>query len=290
METKFLETFLAVVKAGSIAGAARVLNVAPTTISQQIKALEKTVGCALLARTGHTVKATSAGHRILERARHIVRDTQDLCTIARTDHLPSGPLLLGAAHSALMRLVPAALKSWNNLYPDIGIFIHPGDSVPLFHQVVDGEIDAAIIGDPVFKIPKTCDWHVLREEELVLITPSDMVVSNPLETLKNSPFIRFDRSYAVGRLVEHFLQHHGISPHAQFELDGIEVITRFVREGLGVAILPRDPLALNLDSRIKYWPLPAPALSRRVGFMLARSSVRAPLAKALLALLKTVEP
>lgn len=289
METKFLETFLTVVKTGSIAAASRVLDLAPTTITQQIKALEKNMDCKLLVRTGHTVKATSAGYRILDRANRIVRESQDLRTLAKTDHLPPGPLLLGASHSALMRLLPAALKVWNNLYPKVGIFIHPGDSVPLFHQAINGEIDAALIGDPLFKIPKNCDWQTLRTEELVLITPYDMVVVDPLETLKNNPFIRFDRSYMVGKLVDRFLQHHNLLPHAQFELDGIEVITRFVREGLGVSILPKDPSAFNQDSKVKYWPLPEPTLSRAIGFIWSRPSVRAPLASALLNILKNLE-
>lgn len=284
METRFLETFLTVVKAGSIAAAARVRGVAPTTIAQQIKALEKDMGCTLLLRAGHTVKPSPAGYRVLERAQHLVRDARDLGAIARTDHLPPGPLLLGVAHFALMRLLPEALKTWNNLYPGIGVFIQPGDSVPLFHQVTAGDIDAAIIGDPLFKTPKTCGWHVLRDEELVLVTPKDMNVLDTLAVLRTSPFIRFDRSYMVGKLVDGFLRTHNIMPESQFELDGVEVITRFIGEGLGVSILPK-PRASHQDGKVRYWPLPPPVPRRKIGFIWALSSVRAPLAAALLEIL-----
>lgn len=289
METKFLETFLAVVKAGSIAGAARNLDLAPTTITQQMKALEKATGCALLVRSGHTVGPTSAGYRILERAHHLVRDVQDLCIIAGTHTLPPGPLRLGAMHSALTRLLPGALKDWNKLYPDIRIFIQPGDSIPLLHLVAKGDIDAAIIGDPLFKIPKTCDWHMLREEELVLITPEDMQATNPLEIIKNKIFIRSDRSYMVGKLVDGFLQLHHISPRSQFELDGIEAITHFVRMGLGVSILPRGPRGSDHEAGVRYWTLPGPVPRRKIGFVTARTSVHLPLAGEMLGILKKLE-
>lgn len=61
METRFLETFVAVIKAGSIAAAARALDIAPTTIRQQINALEKDIGCALLVPLGIPLKPVMRG-------------------------------------------------------------------------------------------------------------------------------------------------------------------------------------------------------------------------------------
>lgn len=277
---------MAVVDAGSIAAAARALDVAPTTIAQQIRALEKVVGCSLLVRSGHTVKATSAGHRILGRARHVVREVHDMCVVATTHDLPPGPLRLGATHSALMGLLPLALKIWNNSYPEIGVFIRPGDSVPLLNQVAEGEIDAAIIGDPLFQIPKSCGWDLLSDEDLVLVTPIAMSIADPLGAIIKGPFIRFDRSYTVGRLVDNFLRQHKIEPNSNLELDGIEVIANFVGEGLGISVLPKCPYVLRRDSGVKWWPLPKPFPSRRVGFAWSRSSVRFPLAIAMKNILK----
>lgn len=281
MEIKFLETYLAVVDAGSIAAAARILDVAPTTIAQQIKALEKEVGCPLLGRAGHTAKPTEAGYRILDRARLVVREAKDMCTVAASDALPAGPLRLGATYSALMGLLPPALRRWNQRYADIEIFIQPGDSVPLVQRVAEGDVDAAVIGDPLFPFPKSCDWALLREEPLVLVTPASMRVDDPLEVIAREPFIRFDRSFMVGKLVDIFLQQHGINPKAQFELDGTEVIAKFVAEGLGVSILPKCPQVVTQDAGTRHWPLPEPCPTRNVGLLWLRSSVRAPLSVAL---------
>src|SRR5471032_2075029 len=131
MDTLFLETFLAVIDCGSIAAAARQLDLAPTTVAQQIKALEKQLDNALLRRSGHTVKPTAAAHRIIERARLIVREARDLRASASSGVLPVGPLRLGATQYALMQLLPPALHEWRRRYPEIEIYIEPGNSQEL---------------------------------------------------------------------------------------------------------------------------------------------------------------
>ncbi|VVD59044.1 LysR family transcriptional regulator [Pandoraea anhela] len=285
MESKFLETYLAIVAAGSIAEAARQLDLPSTTVAQQIKALEKEIGCRLLARAGQTVKPTEAGYRILQGARAVVRETRDMRSQALGDELPAGPLRLGAVHSALMGLLPPALREWNRRYAGIKIFIEPGNSMPLIDKVADGELDAALIVHPLFALPKSCDWVPLRKESLVLLTPATMVVKDPLETIAREPFIRFDRTVVAGKLADDFLVHHSIRPNEQFELDGIEEISKFVSEGLGVSIVPNCPPIGFHDTSVRRWALPFPAPARSVGMLKLRSSVRLPLVKALTRLL-----
>ena len=111
MDTSFLETFVAVAEAGSLAEAARRLDLAPTTVAQQIRALETDIGSQLLRRAGRTVQPTVAGNRILARARTLLREVRDLRSEASEHALPAGPLHLGATPTALMgMLTPALLR------------------------------------------------------------------------------------------------------------------------------------------------------------------------------------
>ena len=54
MDSRFLQSFIAVVDCGSMADAARRLDLPPTTVAQQMRALEADVGCALLTRVGRS--------------------------------------------------------------------------------------------------------------------------------------------------------------------------------------------------------------------------------------------
>jgi DNA-binding transcriptional LysR family regulator len=58
MDTRFVETFLTAVDNGSIAEAARRLNVTPAAAAKRIRALESEVGAVLVRRSGRTVKPT----------------------------------------------------------------------------------------------------------------------------------------------------------------------------------------------------------------------------------------
>ena len=56
MDTRFLETFVQVVETGSIAGAARNMNLTAASVSQRLKSLEGSLGSRLIVRSGRTVK------------------------------------------------------------------------------------------------------------------------------------------------------------------------------------------------------------------------------------------
>ena len=284
MDTRFLQSFVSVVECGSIAEAARQLDMTPATIAQRLRALEAEIGSQLVVRSGRTVKPTVAGTRILERARSVLREVRDLESSATDTALPAGPLRLGAIPTGLTGIVPLILKKWVQRYPGITIYIEPATSTVLYGRVVAGDLDAAVLVHPMFDLPKTCAWHGLRRESLVLLAPTGMKVKDPLATITREPFIRYDRQVVAGKMADDYLRRHGIRPRVRVELDGIEYVAKLVAEGLGVSVLPDWALIGPGNPALKRWPLPAPVPSREVGVFWQRASVRAPLVEAFVAL------
>lgn len=280
MDTRYLQSFLAAADHGSMAEAARHLDLAPTTVAQQIRALEADIGASLLTRSGRTVKPTEVGSRILARARDLLRDVRDLRSEASDTGLPAGPLRLGATPTALMGLLPPPMRRWMRTHPDIPIYIEPGTSAALLARVLSGELDAALLVHPAFELPKSCHWRQLREESLVLLAPRQMVVKDALATAAREPFIRYDRRVVGGKMADDYLRAQGVRPRGHFELDGIEHIAQLVAEGFGVSVLPDWPAGSRPDPRLRRWPLPPPCPARRVGLVWLRTSVRARLADA----------
>jgi DNA-binding transcriptional LysR family regulator len=284
MDSHFLQSFVSVVELGSIAEAARQLDLSTATITQRLRVLEAELGNKLVVRSGRTVVPTVAGTRILERARVILRDVRDMESAATETDLPSGPLRLGATPTGLTGIVPVVLKQWIQAYPDISIFIEPASTSVLYARLLAGELDAAVIVHPQFVLPKTCNWCALRREKLVLVTPADMVVKDALDVVRREPYIRLDRQVIAGKMADDYLRRRGIRPRQRVELDGIETIARLVAQGLGVSVLP-DWAALGpADSTVTRWTLPGPVPARTVGVMWQRSTIRAPLAEAFVAL------
>ena len=281
MDTRFLQSFVTVVDCGSIADASRRLDLPATTVTQQMRALEADIGCQLLTRVGRTVRPTVVGARIVDQAREVLKGVRELRSAASDNELPAGPLRLGTTPTALMGMVPQLLKRWMGAHPTIQIYIEPGTSSKLLEQVVNGDLDVAILVHPAFTMPKTCEWRLLRREALILLTPQGMEVRDPLLTAAREPFILYDRKVVAGKMADDYLRSHHIKPKVRFELDGIEHIAQLVAEGFGVSILPDWPIIGKPDGRTKRCALPDPCPSREVGMVWSRSSVRSPLAEAL---------
>ena len=119
-------------------------------------------------------------------------------------------------------------------YPQIEVHITRGISSELYRKVLDGDdLDAAIITQPPFAIPKSCDWRLLREEPFDLLTRAPAASRKPLAILASEPFIRLDRNIWPGRLVDGYLRKAGIRPRELFEIDGFEASQSWWIEGSG---------------------------------------------------------
>jgi DNA-binding transcriptional LysR family regulator len=270
-----------VVDRGSMAAAARVLNITSAAVAQQIHTLEREIGAPLIVRVGRTVRVTEQGDRILQKVRGLIRDFSDLRSIA-SDNAISGELRLGACPTALAGLVPDILARMVGKFPQINVFIRPGYSAELYASVEDGDLDAAFVIQAPYVVPKTCDWQLLREEPLIVLAPAHMGHRDPHDLLANEPLIRYDRNQWGGRQADEYLRKVGITPHERFEVNALNAIAVMVDRGLGVSLVPDWARPWPEGLRLARLALPQPSVPRRIGVIWSRASVRLRLVNVLL--------
>lgn len=281
METQFLSTFVTVVDRGSMAAAARSLHITPAAVAQQIRTLERELGAPLIARAGRTVSVTEDGARILQRARDLLRQVADLRSVANENDI-AGELRLGACPTALAGLLPDILSRMVATFPQINVFIKPGYSADLYRAVEAGDLDAAMVLQAPFALPKTCKWQQLREEPLVVLAPAHLGSRDPHELLREQPLIRYDRHEWGGRLADDYLRQAGIVPRERFELNALNAIAVMVDRGLGVSLVPDWAKPWPEGLNVVRIPLPQCSEPRRIGLVWSRSSVRIRLVNVLL--------
>jgi DNA-binding transcriptional LysR family regulator len=282
MDTRFLETFLIAVDSGSIAEAARRLNLTAAAVAKRIRTLESEIGAALITRSGRTIKPTESGTAIIEHARHFVVEARNFKSIATTDR-PAGQLRLGAFLSAQSGLLPDMLASMQEKYPKIDVYITLGNSAEMYRKVHDGDgLDAAIIAQPPFAISKSCEWRLLREEPLIVLTRAPAASRRPHTLLASEPFIRLDRNIWPGRLVDSYLRKHKIRPRERFEINDVTAIAVMVDRGLGVSLLPDYAPPWPEGLSLAKLPVADPSFTRRVGLVWRRASPRLRLVHAFL--------
>ncbi|HLU00207.1 MAG TPA: LysR family transcriptional regulator [Burkholderiaceae bacterium] len=280
MDIKTMQSFVAVVEGGSFAEAARRLDLTPAAIAARIKALETDLGVELVKRSGRSVRPTESGMRILEGARAVIRNIRDLRAMALDGKQP-GELRLGCFVSALTNVLPPILKALYARHPDASVFVTPGGSVDLCGKVGNGELDAAIVVEPQFAVPKNCVWEAFMEEPLVVVAPAHLAGGDAHELLATQPFIRYDRNIYGGQLADRYLRDHQIFPRQRLEIDGLLAIVSLVHEGLGVSLLP-DWSSMWKSLNVVRIPLPGRAPLRRNGLLWNRQGPHAKMAETII--------
>lgn len=287
METSYLHSFLLVVETGSMAEAARRLNITAAAVAQQIRILEREFDAPLLARAGRTVLPTPAGHRLSQSAPLLLRELANAKTHVNHEGA-DGELVIGTINTALHSLLPDILAGFVKKCPQTKVFLRSATTRELYQAVQQGELDAAVCLHPSFALAKTFDWTLLREEPLVLLVPHQLAHLDPHTLLRTQSLIRYDRSLGGGQMVERYLRAAQIAPQERFELSSLVAIAMMVERGLGVSLVPDTALNLPDGQGVVRLALPEESQSRRFGVMWLRSSARLPLIHRLVDCARTV--
>lgn len=117
-----LEVFLAVARRGSIRGAAGELQVQPSTVSHQLKALEDRMGVKLFARTTRSVSLTDAGRVLLRSAMPAFEQLEQAVEQAQKTHgILRGDLRINMPYIAYQIVLAERLSDFQLTYPEIGL-------------------------------------------------------------------------------------------------------------------------------------------------------------------------
>jgi len=144
MELRHLRVLVAVVDAGSFTDAAIDLGISQAAASRTLIALEGVLGVRLLHRTSRNVGPTTAGARILARARHLLAEADNLIAAATSGHTR---LRLGHAWSALGRHTLEFQRRWAVLHPDVELHLVRTNSPT--GGLAEGLCDLAVVRVPV---------------------------------------------------------------------------------------------------------------------------------------------
>lgn len=147
---KQLRYFDAVAREGAMGRAAERCFVTQPALSMQIQELERRLGTQLLERVAKGVRLTEAGREVAERARAILLSVEDLMVAAEAYEAGlRGALRLGVIPTVAPYLLPAALKRWRDVLPELRPEIRESQTETLVRELLAGELDAALVALPV---------------------------------------------------------------------------------------------------------------------------------------------
>ena len=265
-----LKTFLAVVRHGSFAAAGGEIGLSAAAVGLQMRALEESLKQPLFDRSGRSVVLNTAGRRAIPRIEELLLRYDELVGGHDGDSL-SGTVVMGALVSTLMGAFADALWSLKRENPGLEVKLFAGQSSDFANRVEQGLLDAAIVTRPPRALPRSLVWTQLYVEPMVLIVPRQphfVLPKDPLQMLRESPFIRFDRETWTGLLVKDVLNQCAVHVRDEMELNSVEAILAIVRQGFGISIVPKlANVRWNEDRELRVIDLADIDVQRRVGLL-----------------------
>ena len=261
-----LRTLVAIADLGSFAEAARVLNLAPPTVSLHIADLESRVGARLLSRTRGRVQPSAIGATLVERARALLADAQQaLEDVQRQVQGLAGRVRLGASTGAIAQLLPQALDTLNQRHPAIDVQVAVLTSRETLHRLAEGSLEIGLVA-----LPQTSVKHLRiepwRRDPVMAFLPArgqcpDVVTP---AWLAAQPLILNDNTTRLSRLTSDWFASDGHQPVPRIQLNYNDAIKSLVAAGYGATLLPHEACTPLPDSRIAMRPL-KPLLWRQLG-------------------------
>jgi len=244
-----LTVFEAIARLGSFTRAAEELFLAQPTVSVQIKKLTETVGLPLFEQVGKRVHLTETGRHLYAASQQIFQTLSNLeDTFSDIRGLKAGRLQL-AVISTGTYFAPRMLASFVQQHPGVEVSLQIHNRQTLIERLANNEDDLYIFANPP------------QEPEVVtqMILPNPLVVfargDHPLAKEKNIPFERFAQEPFLIRepgsgtrmVVQQLFDQHGLKPWIRMELSTNEAIKQAILAGLGVSILSRYTLGLDVE-------------------------------------------
>lgn len=265
MNKSDLEKIVAIAEEGSMAKAARRLYISQSTLSKCLARTEEELGEVLFVRRPNGVVPTYALPRFLKYAYQILhlydQMSIEFCEI---NELRSGELKFGSGERVGAHVLPKALKTFHERYPNINIKIVEGVSDELEDDVSAGRLDIAITLLP-FKNPNI-QHHVFYRDPYIISLP----VGHPLceklyfkegeklpyldvSLLKGQDFVLTKSKKKSRQITNKLLDYLCGEYKVVLETNNTDTLIRFTTYGLGVALVPAlYARTYNDENRIRY--------------------------------------
>ena len=247
MRIKQLDAFLAIMRAGTVTGAAELLNTSQPNVTKIIKQLEHTLGMTLFERVGRGLRPTPEAELLYEMGEHIRDEFAEFERRARSlSGMKSGYLRIATQPTYSNAVLPAALRQFRAHYPDIHIRIDVLGRDNIFK--LDGQlsIDLALVHF-MGETPPSYVTRTIAQHPMVCLVPS----GHPLDThgpvsvaqAIAHPRIGFPSDHISSKLVAQCMapDHPGLVPDIIVNYSSLAC--DLVREGLGVAIV--EPISFE---------------------------------------------
>lgn len=290
MNLRDLQYVVTVSELQSFSQAAEQCHVSQPTLSNQIKKLEDYLNIAIFERTNKRVMLTQAGSEIVNAARKMLREAENIREIAAGARDPlAGKFRLGAFPTLSPYLFPEIVPELKSHFPDLRLILIEEKTSDLLTRLKSGEIDAALLALPVqddqfLSTPLFDDPFLLAVPDSHILAKKQDVTLNDLHQGK---LMLLEEGHCLRDQALDVCHLQDFPVEEDFYATSLETLRQMVRAGTGMTFMPRIAISSMKDhTGISYIPFKEPAPFRTIGLVWRKTSVRKELIKQMVDMIK----
>ncbi len=235
-----LQYLVAVHDSGHFGRAAEACFVTQSTLSAGVQELEKLLGSVLVERSRQGIRFTPLGKDIVERARRLLREAEEMAGLAQAAGRPlTGELSMGVIPTIAPFLLPRVLPGLRKAYPELKLYLREETSQQACDALHRGSLDCVLLA-----LPFSCgdiESDILFDDELLLALREDQAEALPLQVppaaISNSDLLLLEDGHC---LTDHSLAACGRSaPRSAMLGTSIHTLVQMVDNGLGLTLVPK---------------------------------------------------
>lgn len=238
MRLRHIEVFQAILQAGTISGAARLLNVSQPNVSRVLNHAEQQLGFALFERRTQGMVVTDEGHRLIPQVQALYEQLQSINAL--TEHIRKGQsqtVRLGAAHAFGQMIVAPAMVAFHQQSSRVNVELVTEHFSTLCQEIQQHQLDLALVFGQ--QVPSDLVAEPLCQSTMVALLPKDSPQQGPvsLEWLCQNNLLMMQQQDPLGRVVHRALNDRGLQPAASLFIKTYSVIADMVLAGGGTGIV-----------------------------------------------------
>ncbi len=245
-----LQIFVEAAETLSFARVAERLNLSPAGVSFQIKQIETQAGCAVFERIGKATRLTEAGTALLAYAQQVLQALADADRAMTALKGDGGRVTLGLVTTATY-FVPHVLARFQARHPAVEIRLADGNRAQIIDMLTQGRADLAVMGQPPEEVDIVAEPFA-DHPSVVVAAPGHRLAKRrrvvPAE-LAGEPFILREDGSGTRALMERFFPGLGLRPKVGMVSSSNETIKQAVMAGMGLALISRHTIGLELGQR-----------------------------------------
>ncbi len=279
MDLGDLQIFRSVVHAGGVTRAAEKLNRVQSNVTTRVRQLEADLGVQLFIREGKKLHLSPEGKLLLDYADRLL----DLAQEAREavhDAKPRGLLRLGSMESTASVRLPVPMNEYLSRYPEVTLELRIGTPRELATAVREGELDAALVAEPIADAP--FEKIPLYDEELVIIAAANHPPIKSPKDLKGRSVLAFEAGCPYRQRMDEWFAKSGEMSDRVIEMSSYHAMLGCTVAGMGVSLVPRMVLKTFPDAKLLSVHTLPPEINRAPTVFIRRKGPVSPKVSALI--------